>query len=526
MSLVLLAALLRLLLIELPPADLLAPAADGRDHGFHGEEISRGNIAHELLHGPLMPILDYQWAAFFGGSLVTGILAVPSFACLGPSLFALKLVPILVSLLAPLLAFAILDRTASRRAAWIGAGLLAVTPPGYTTFTTVAWGTHAEGSVLTLLVFWLYVRARAAEAPRARDELLLGTALGFAVYYGYAALLGLATLALFELARDKLFFLSRRFALGLVGFAAGFAPWVAYNVRHGFVGLSVYEGSLLERLRPSEGGQVLANLGALVTERIPMSLGFRSLGPVPGDVLAPVLAGLLYALLVPALLALIPVARCWLRAFLARRAPPRIEHLNLLFPTYALLFVAVYARSWFFQVEETHLGHVRYLILLYPALALTTAVGLDRCLEGRPRARWPVRVALAGLLLSFGAGSMRLLDPTRAGHFRSTPAFDLFDHGRWLVWRFGTDTPRFVEIARRAITTRSPEHREELLAGMAHSLGSLSREMRRTDPRASDEVDAYRETRLACVRQLPAPYRERFRARPLQPRPERALDRR
>ena len=38
---------------------------------------------------PILPLIDYQHAPYFGGSLVVGILAIPFFAALGPTLVAL-----------------------------------------------------------------------------------------------------------------------------------------------------------------------------------------------------------------------------------------------------------------------------------------------------------------------------------------------------------------------------------------------------------------------------------------------------
>lgn len=77
------ATLIGLAILSSPAEDVYGP---GPPHaGGLGEEIDRGNIAYEIEHGPLLDVLDYQWAPFFGGSLVMGIAAVPFFALLAPN---------------------------------------------------------------------------------------------------------------------------------------------------------------------------------------------------------------------------------------------------------------------------------------------------------------------------------------------------------------------------------------------------------------------------------------------------------
>jgi len=519
-------AALRLAVVEMPAADLLQPATEGaeaRGRSSHGEELSRGNIAYELSHGPLMPLLDYQWADFFGGSLVTGILAVPSYRAFGPSLFALKLVPVVTSLFAPLLAFLILNRTASRRAAWIGAWLLAITPPGYTVLTTIAWGTHLEGNVLTLLAFWLYVRARTREGAGALSELLLGVVLGFGVYYGYGALLTVATLGVFELLRDKLFFLTRRFALDLAGFVIGFSPWLVYNVRHRFGGLTLYDDDLARRILPENPSQLLGNVWTLFADQFPKSLALRDLGPLPREGLGPAMGWLILGAALLGLATLVREDRELARRSLARRIDLEPRHLNLLFPAHALLFTGAYAPSWFFRRETSdYLGDVRYVAILYPPLALLLAVGLARSGELHGWVRRASLVLVAAVVAVFGLGSLRLVDPNRAGLHRATPGYDLVSHGRWLVVTYGTEPDRMRAIVEAAIERREPDHRKELLVGMSRTMFALSRDRMQEHEEFGAAAALYRATAEELVRTLPPDYARYFEWG--EPRPAAARD--
>ena len=64
------------------------------------EQLYRGIIAQELLTGLKMPFIEYRADNYSGGSLVIGILAAGFFLPFGPTVFALKLAPLLLFTLA------------------------------------------------------------------------------------------------------------------------------------------------------------------------------------------------------------------------------------------------------------------------------------------------------------------------------------------------------------------------------------------------------------------------------------------
>src|SRR5438445_411581 len=68
--------------------------------GWLGQELYRGAIAQELVTGLKMPFTEYRADNYSGGSLVIGALASGFFLLFGPTLFALKLAPLLVLSLA------------------------------------------------------------------------------------------------------------------------------------------------------------------------------------------------------------------------------------------------------------------------------------------------------------------------------------------------------------------------------------------------------------------------------------------
>src|SRR2546427_5367576 len=86
---------------------------------YHGvEELYRGTIAQELVTGPKMPFTEYRADNYSGGSLVIGALAAGFFRLFGPTVFALKLAPLLVSTLTLVFWYWTIQRAVGEREAW------------------------------------------------------------------------------------------------------------------------------------------------------------------------------------------------------------------------------------------------------------------------------------------------------------------------------------------------------------------------------------------------------------------------
>src|SRR3989475_11271824 len=81
------------------------------------EERYRGTIAQELVTGLKLPFTEYRADNYSGGSLVIGALAAGFFLLCGPTLFALKLAPLIVFTLALAFWYWTLQRYADERVA-------------------------------------------------------------------------------------------------------------------------------------------------------------------------------------------------------------------------------------------------------------------------------------------------------------------------------------------------------------------------------------------------------------------------
>lgn len=492
--------LLQLTVLWAPREDLLGFSPRGTALQSHGEEFARGSIAVAVAEGPLMPIVDYQWSYGFGGSLVMGLLAVPSFALLGETLFALKLTAVALRVLAVIAGFLLLDRIASRRAAWIGGLLLAAAPPGIVVIGTIAWGVHLALSSLVLVVTLLAARIWFAGSERTPlAHLALGVAIGFTIYFGYGSIPTLALIGLLELRRRPWPLVDAQRLLLLGGLLVGLAPWLTYNLRHDWVGLQLYGAEPGEHVS-IDAATLLARCGHAF-ENFAGLLWFRDVGPLPGPLSTAIACAALALLFGAALVAVWPSVRRV--AALGRALEPRDIRLALVLQPFVIL-AAMLATD--FNERAAHATDVsahRYACLALPSVLLAAGVGADALL-GRARAlRVAGLVAVAALVAANLVGTAGLVDRSQAGVFAETPGHIRSGHGRWLLMRWADQPERFEAILERLDAQRPPDVRVELYRGMLNSLQTLLRPGAVLAPYDAERLDDYRRAVSIVRRRAP-----------------------
>jgi len=173
------------------------------------QECHIGGIAIDVAaHGVRFPLLAYAPNEYDNGSLVSGLLAAMSFAVLGRSLFALKMVTHIIVAAGAVATLWLLRACLaelglmSRRARWTAVGVLlvalAVAPRVVTLVSMYAVGNHAEGSALNTILLALFAhRARARSALRTG---ILWALVGLALYVNKGTLLVVPVLGAAELA--------------------------------------------------------------------------------------------------------------------------------------------------------------------------------------------------------------------------------------------------------------------------------------------------------------------------------------
>lgn len=372
------------------------------------EEAYRWMVAHELLTGPVQPLLDYQADHYQGGSLAVSVLTVPWFAAFGESLASFKITALLLSCAALVLLVWVAHRWFGREAAVLaGLGYLAG-PPLVAYWGLVPFGSHGESVIFTLGQLWLLWALLEEGGRSPRRWLLFGLLSGLGIWWCPTAGLGVAACAITFLV---LVGLPRpgELAAAALGGVVGLLPWLAYNASHDFVGvtriLDVLGAGDPINLWPEQSAA--EKLWRLLVHDFPVGMVVpfaEAASPAATAVLAAAFALPLYGAFAFATFA---VARELRRRFGAGAADPELRRL-LVFPVYGVLFLAGFLPSEY--AVEPEYGAVTYRFFL-PAGVLSLLLGAalaGRAWRAGGARRTAALVAAAVTLLASATGTWLL----------------------------------------------------------------------------------------------------------------------
>src|SRR2546425_7113438 len=352
--------LLYLLLIH--PSNVTPPLYD---------ELYEGTMAQELVTGLKMPFTEYRTSNYMLGTLVVGALASGFFLLFGPTLLALKLAPLLVFTLALVFWYWTIQQYAGERVARYFALLFCFSPPLLTAFSVTTMGFHSESIFFSALTVFLLFRMLSDERGTLGYPVLLGLTAGLGLWFTYIYGLTLLALLGFWLGYDK----RVRWKLGVLwfalGFAAGFAPWILFNVQTHFAGLVIHDKTVWEHF-----GLAYLWDGLSHPRRLSLYEFFADIASSDPRDLPRRAVNLLYSLLYlgPILTAGI------LHLKTVRSAPTRPSPPQPTLVGFSLLYVAVFALA----VQFSDFKATRYHVPAYPFLFLFVALSFARCQEAFP----------------------------------------------------------------------------------------------------------------------------------------------
>jgi len=181
---------LALALLVLHAALLLWLVDRGMGEFLDLEEEFVAFVASELAAGTSQPWTAHIYTPYETGTLLVGLATVPVFALLGQTVWALKLVSLLISCGTLLLLMLLGRRIFGERCALLAGLLLAVGPPGWLIRSVQTLGDSSEVLLLVcgqwLLVLWLERRRRAGLTTSA-PALLLGLVTGLCLTFSLTA---------------------------------------------------------------------------------------------------------------------------------------------------------------------------------------------------------------------------------------------------------------------------------------------------------------------------------------------------
>lgn len=344
-----------------------------------------------------------------GGQVLTGLLAAPLYALLGPSYLALKLVPLALGLAVLLLLWRMLAAHYDRRAADLFALLFALGPPTLAKYSLLAKGNHFEGLFfqVLLLVSFVGMHARGTSVGGlVRTGALGGFAL-FAYFGSVVSLLVLGSLHLYVRGKRALADLGP----ALLGFALGLSPLAYFELRAAWRP-SRFLLAKLEGALPGFAERLEHLLGVV----LPRAGAFEDLGGIDARsadlaflaafawaalvILAGALRGVLRARREPAM----TVERA---RFEAVAALPFFLHLPIL-----LLCVAAARFELRPYAPPVEVGGYRYLVSSLAFALVAIALAAARLARAPRRATRITGGTLAALALATGAFSLPIARPS------------------------------------------------------------------------------------------------------------------
>src|SRR5437870_2824078 len=371
------------------------------------EEPYRGAIAQELLTGLTMPFTEYRADNYSGGSLVIGALAAGFFLLFGPTLFALKLAPLLLFTLALAFWYWTIQRAAGERVAGYFALLFCFSPPLLTAYSVAAPGGHGESLLFSALTVFLLFRMLSDERGSPAFPALLGLTAGVGLWFDY--IYGLTLLALLGvwLWQDTRMLWRTRFACFALGFLVGFSPWIVIDMQTHFAGLVIHGKNVWEHFRLAYLWEGMAHPRKLAPFEFFADIASDDPRDLPRRVVN-VLYSLLY--LGPLLIAGILRLKTW------RSGPagvndsgrgPRETRPSRTHPTqptlvgFGILYVVVFALA----VQFSDFKATRYHLPAYPFLFLFVALSLVRCQEAFPNVQKKIQTVFLASVVVLGLGT-------------------------------------------------------------------------------------------------------------------------
>ena len=379
----------------------------GTDAIILDEELATGLIGTHVLSGLRLPFLQYQVDVHLSGSLLVGLMAAPVFALLGPSLLALKLVPLSLHIGTFVFWFLICDRAFGRACALVTSLLFIFAPPLLIRFSLVGIGFHPETMFFTAAAVYCVARLTDGGPTPARWHWGLGVVCGLGVTMGYIFLATIVTTVIYRTVVEPRWFTRRGALLWALGTMVGLTPWLAFNLSSGWMGATW----LVDR---TLNGPVNLLWRAQAAVRfLTIDLYYSFAAPLEGwpQVAMSSLYGLAtVAGLLGAVVAIVRAVHSARPLLWCLFYPPVLA---------AAYVVNLGAGPGVGEVEHVSYEGYRYLLPLYPMLLVMMGVTLTTLGGYRPWGRRAAAGVVAALLLAGIGGTVTMLSTRNAGRLAS-----------------------------------------------------------------------------------------------------------
>ncbi len=258
----------------------------GIESVWHYEELEQGYIAIEFLSGLRAPLMNYQADPYTGGTLLTGLMAIPFFNLFGPTLFSLKLLALTLSFGSFSLMYALMKYCGGRKTAVTAALLWIFAAPLLTRTSLMALGSH-ERMLPGLAILFFLLQAVTREKNKTLWFSGLALACGLAISISYINLIAILAAGITLISAKKTPEKVSEFILPVIAFTAGLCVWLGYNLSHDWAGVQFLLGASSTDIMDSPAGYakyLIKELYRFLIYFWPNSLSFPSLLYQPGKV--------------------------------------------------------------------------------------------------------------------------------------------------------------------------------------------------------------------------------------------------
>ncbi len=198
---------------------------------YRMEELYRGAMAQEFLHGGLASVFQYRPDDYAGGSFVISAITAMLFRFFPATVFTLKLTSVIWSSLTFSVWYFAVKRLNGLKTAVLFALVFIFAPPVFFRYLLAPIGDHAE--TLFFMGFELLLFVRILENKKESPVLgtLMGLSAGFGIWFAYIHLFFVLSLTLFWLWSNPRSWRSSAFIAFALGSIAGFSPWILINLK-------------------------------------------------------------------------------------------------------------------------------------------------------------------------------------------------------------------------------------------------------------------------------------------------------
>lgn len=423
------------------------------------EELHNGVLAKEWLKDWKLPLWEFQAGYYHGGSLLTGILATPLFFFLGPSLFALKLVPLSFSLATMILLYLFLNRFFNLKVAFWATLLFILPPPVFSKLSLYAVGYHPESNLFSVTMLFCLYQFLYGQSHRRFSLVFFGISAGLGFWFDYITLIAFATCMVTWFFVDRKSLFSRSLLLPTIGFLIGLIPWLAYNFTYRFVGLDVLQFSFFQSHEVAGPFQrfteIIGRMGRLLLYSIPRSFSFPPCFFVTGGLIS-----YLYYFIILSLV--IPFVRIFVRTVKVFQKEDGSKRTALPFILYPVFFLLAYSITLYpiqTQFDAVPSDFRYFSTLFFFACPLIALAGDQR------RNRWAFFIPLV-LLGMIGQGALLFKEP-----FGRAVSYKGYAYGyQAIAWnRLGYSFPERIDKTLSLARRLSEPERRSLYRSLALS---------------------------------------------------------